>query len=218
MITLPIKNDGSPLSVLFIGAHSDDIEIGCGGTVLSLLEGEQDVSVLWVVLSGRQKRRREAEEGCARFLSKASTKAIKFGSFTDGFFPSEKAAIKGFFESELKAFNPDIIFTHSGNDLHQDHQVINQLTWNTFRNHLVLEYEIPKYDGDLGNPNMFVPLSQSQMDDKVAILLNVFESQSDRHWFRDDVFRGLASIRGMQCASTSGYAEAFYNRKTILTF
>ena len=217
MLHLGLKTKSKSTNVMFIGAHSDDIEIGCGGTILSLLESQADVEVTWVVLSGRKERRREAELSASRFLENATNKKIKFGSFTDGYFPSEKAAVKGFFESELKSVNPDVIFTHARGDLHQDHNVVNQLTWNTFRDHLILEYEVPKYDGDLGNPNVFVPLTSTQIEAKVSILEDVFKSQAGRHWFRDSLFRGMAAIRGMQCASASGYAEAFYNRKAVLT-
>ncbi|NND71970.1 MAG: PIG-L family deacetylase [Rhodothermales bacterium] len=216
MIGLGLGSRGEPTRIMFIGAHSDDIEIGCGGTILKLLSERPEIEITWVVLSSNKRRRLEAEKSASRFLSAASSKAVRFGSFTDGFFPSEKAAIKGFFESELKGLNPDIIFTHTRGDLHQDHQVVNQLTWNTFRNQLIFEYEIPKYDGDMGNPNVFVSLTESQLDDKLETLLDVFSSQGNRHWFRDSLFRGIAAIRGMQCAAPSGYAEAFYSRKIVL--
>ncbi len=219
MISLSLKGENRAAPrFMFIGAHSDDIEIGCGGTILNIQRDYPGASFAWVVLSGNKKRRREAEEGAARFLSEATDKTIRLGSFTDGFFPSEKAAIKGFFESELKSINPDIIFTHTRDDLHQDHQVVNQLTWNTFRDQLILEYEIPKYDGDMGNPNTFVPLSEEDLDMKTKILMDVFSSQAERHWFRASLFKGLAAVRGMQCASTSGFAEAFFSRKAVLKF
>lgn len=205
-----------PPRFMFIGAHSDDIEIGCGGTILNLQQSYPQASYSWVVLSGNKTRRLEAEQGASRFLEQATDKTIRLGSFTDGFFPSEKAAIKGFFESELKLRKPDVIFTHARDDLHQDHQVVNQLTWNTFRNQLILEYEIPKYDGDLGNPNTFVELSSEDINSKCGILMDVFASQNKRHWFRRNLFEGLAAIRGMQCAAESGYAEAFYSRKAVL--
>lgn len=217
MIELGLKAtpDRSP-KFMFIGAHSDDIEIGCGGTILNIQRAYPEAAFLWVVLSGNKARRLEAEQGASRFLESASNKTIRMGSFTDGFFPSEKAAIKGFFESELKMDEPDVIFTHARDDLHQDHQVVNQLTSNTFRNQLILEYEIPKYDGDIGNPNTFVELSTDDIKTKCDILMDVFASQSKRHWFRKSLFEGLAAVRGMQCAASSGFAEGFYNRKSVL--
>jgi LmbE family N-acetylglucosaminyl deacetylase len=205
-----------PLRILCLGAHSDDIEIGCGGTLLRLLAEHPGSSVHWVVFSANPDREREARASAAAFLADAGEQKVWVKQFRESFFPSVWVEIKEFFEEVRKAVNPDVVLTHHPKDLHQDHRVIAELTWNTFRNNLVLEYEIPKYEGDLGQPNLFVPLSRSQADRKVELLLKHFASQASRSWFRADTFHGLMSIRGVECAAADGRAEAFHARKLVL--
>jgi LmbE family N-acetylglucosaminyl deacetylase len=203
-------------SVLLLGAHSDDIEIGCGGTVLRLLEANPGASVFWVVFSGQANRAKEAEASAARFLEKAKTQTVEVHQFRDGFFPSELARIKTYFEELKGKMDPDVIFTHYRDDLHQDHRVINELTWNTYRRHTVLEYEVPKWDGDLGHPNVYVPLSEEQAQRKVEILMECFGTQRGKHWFDEETFNGLMRLRALECNAESKRAEAFYGRKVTI--
>jgi LmbE family N-acetylglucosaminyl deacetylase len=201
--------------VLCLGAHSDDIEIGCGGTVLKLLRDHQGVQVLWVVFSGRGSRSREARSSAGAFLAGAQRTRIVVKQFRDGFFPVHAEAIKEYFEAIKSTFEPDLVFTHSRDDRHQDHRVLSDLTWNTFRNHLILEYEIPKYDGDLGIPNFFVRLDEEVCRKKVGYLCRYFQTQANKHWFSEDTFRALMRLRGIECASPTAYAEAFFCRKCV---
>jgi len=201
--------------VLCVGAHSDDIEIGCGGTVLNLVENSKDIEFYWLTLCSNPDRASEAQRSANAFLRRASKKTIVVKSFRDGFLPYIGAPIKETFE-ELKPFKPDVIFTHYRHDLHQDHRLVCELTWNTFRNHFILEYEIPKYDGDLGTPNVFVPLSEAVCRAKVDRLMRYFGSQRDKQWFSEDLFRGMMRIRGVEAASRTGLAEAFYCRKMLM--
>jgi LmbE family N-acetylglucosaminyl deacetylase len=201
--------------ILCIGAHADDIEIGCGGTLLQILDAHPGLSVCWVVLSSDEKRKQEALDSANGFLAKAKDNEILIRDFQDGFFPYIAGPIKRFFET-LKAFSPDLIFTHYGKDAHQDHRLASRLTWNTFRDHLILEYEIPKYDGDLGQPNVFVSLDRDICAQKVARVLKVFGSQRDKHWFTEDLLMSLMRIRGMETRSRTGLAEAFHVRKLAL--
>jgi LmbE family N-acetylglucosaminyl deacetylase len=200
--------------VLCLGAHSDDIEIGCGATILELT-ANGPVDVTWVVFSGNAARAREARRSAKRFLARARRVDLIVRSFRDGFFPFVGTEIKEFFET-LTASAPDVIFTHCRHDRHQDHRLISDLTWNTFRNHNVLEYEVPKYDGDLAAPNFFVPVSAAHAARKVRYLRSVFASQRDRHWFADETFFGLMRVRGLECRAPQHYAEAFYSRKSVL--
>jgi LmbE family N-acetylglucosaminyl deacetylase len=209
------RKAAGPLKVLCLGAHSDDIEIGCGGTILRLLASQQEIDIVWVVFGAGSKREQEARASAALFLSQAKNKNIIVKNFRDGFFPFEGAQIKDFFE-ELKATSPDLIFTHYRKDAHQDHRLIEELTWNTFRNHLILEYEIPKYDGDFGQPNVFVPLDQEIYKKKVRYLMEAFETQRSKQWFGEDTFLALMRLRGMECVAPGGHAEAFYCRKLVL--
>ena len=203
---------GGPLRLLGVGAHSDDIEIGCGGTILTWTSA-LPVEVTWIVLSADDEREREARAAAARFLAKAAGSHVDVKRFRNGFFPHEGASIKDYFESLKAGPAPDIILTHTADDRHQDHRVVNELTWNTFRNHLVLEYEIPKYEGDLGQPNLFVPLSAGVASRKVEMLMTSFPSQAARPWFRRELFLGHLAIRGIECHAPSGSAEAFHARK-----
>jgi LmbE family N-acetylglucosaminyl deacetylase len=202
-----------PLRVLCLGAHSDDIEIGCGGTVLELLARGSAVDVEWVVFSAQGKREREARASAREFLRGARRRRITVKKFRDGFLPYHGAAVKNAFESLKRRVDPDIVFTHYRDDRHQDHRLLSDLTWNTFRNHLILEYEVPKYDGDLGTPNCFVPLSKRTCARKVEYLKAAFGSQRDKHWFTPDTFHALLRLRGLECRAKDGFAEAFYGRK-----
>jgi LmbE family N-acetylglucosaminyl deacetylase len=204
------------LRVLVIGAHADDIEIGCGGTLLRLAAIYPDAEVLWVVLSAEAGRDEEARLSAAEFAAGFASSRVILGGFRDGFLPYSGDIVKSFFEGLKSEISPDVIFTHQRADLHQDHRLASELTWNTFRDHLILEYEIPKYDGDLGAPNVFVHLDASIVTRKVELLLGRFRSQLDRRWFTEDLFRSLLRLRGMESNSPSGQAEAFYCRKLVL--
>lgn len=217
MLSISSLQDGSRFKILCIGCHSDDIEIGCGGTILHLLAGNPKIEVSWAVFSsGGSEREKEARKSAALFLDKAKKKELIVKDFRDGFFPFEGAKIKSVFEEELKNRTPDLIFTQNRKDAHQDHRQIAELTWNTFRDHLILEYEIPKYDGDLGQPNFFVPLDKSTYEKKIRYLIDAFQTQRSKRWFEPETFKALMRLRGMECNSPSGYAEAFYARKVIL--
>ena len=202
--------------VLCLGAHSDDIEIGCGGTILSLIEKSNRIEFYWLVLCANPERTAEARRSANAFLARARKKTIVVKPFRDGFLPYLGPPVKECFEELKKVFTPDIIFTHCRHDLHQDHRLVCELTWNTFRNHLILEYEIPKYDGDLGQPGVFVPLAPEVYRRKVECLMEVFDSQRQKHWFQEETFLSLMRLRGMECNAPSGYAEAFYCRKLVL--
>jgi len=199
--------------VLALGSHADDIEIGCGGTILRLLASQADVEIHWIVLSGDSDRAEEARVSAESFLDGAAQRRIVLNDFRDGFFPYEGARVKEFFERLKAEVTPDVIFTHQRHDLHQDHRLVCELTWNTFRDHLILEYEIPKFDGDVGTPNFFVHLDERTCEDKIARVMTHFASQLDRRWFTADLFRSLLRLRGMEAGSPSGLAEAFYGRK-----
>lgn len=203
------------LKVLLLGAHSDDIEIGCGGTVLSLLERRR-LDLRWVVFSAIGPRATEARRGARAFLGGRAAKAVQLHGFRDGFFPAQFAAIKESLEATAREFTPDVVFTHAREDRHQDHRVVSDLAWNTFRRSLVLEYEIPKWDGDLGRPNCYVPLSAAVMRRKSRLLMRTFASQRGKDWFDERTFEGLARLRGMECRASEGYAEAFHGRKLVL--
>ena len=198
--------------VLAIGSHADDIEIGCGGTLLALTRERSDLSVTWVVLTAEGSRADEARASAESFLAGAGSADVEIFGHRESFFPYCGADVKETFE-QLKAVEPDLILTHARHDLHQDHRLTCELTWNTFRDHLILEYEIPKYDGDLGAPNVFVPLDEAIVADKLRLIRTHFPSQADRHWFDEELFRGLMRLRGMECATR--YAEAFTCRKLV---
>ena len=216
MITFePNFPTGRPPRLLFIGAHSDDIEIGCGGTVLQLLKSYPDARIRWVVLSSEDGRDCEAAAAAAALLSEAREPEISIEQFRGAYFPSESAKIKDYFET-LKSFEPDLVFAHCREELHQDHRIVGELTWNTFRDHGILEYEIPKYDGGLGSPSCFVPLSSEAVERKIEVLMSAFRSQHGKRWFAPETFLGLMRLRGVECNAASGYAEAFYARKLVL--
>ena len=217
MLPLNLPDDASaPLQILCLGAHSDDIEIGCGGTILHLLSCYSNLEVIWVVFSSGREREREARASAALFLQQARQKKILVKNFRDGFFPYQGLQIKEFFEELKKDSDPDIVFTHYRQDRHQDHRTISDLTWNTWRRHLVLEYEIPKYDGDLGSPNCFVPITRRIAARKIKHICDVFQTQSNKAWLTPDTFQALMRLRGVECAAPDDYAEAFYCRKLIM--
>jgi LmbE family N-acetylglucosaminyl deacetylase len=202
-----------PLRVLFVGAHSDDIEIGCGGTVLRLAREYPRLEVQWVVFSADEVRAEEARRGAALFLRGVARAEVLIYAFRDGFFPAQLEAIKERFEA-LKAFDPQLIFTHARADRHQDHRVLSDLAWNTWRSQTILEYEIPKYDGDLGQPNLYVRLEPEVLERKIEYLMQAFATQRSKHWFDPETFRALPRLRGMESATR--YAEAFYARKVVI--
>ena len=217
MLPLMARRAGeAPLRLLAIGAHADDIEIGCGGTIAKLVEQGSLAEVCWVVLTGESKRADEARASAEALLAEVPSRRVILKDYRDGFFPYDGAEIKGFFEELKREVSPDVIFTHQRSDLHQDHRVTCELTWNTFRDHLVLEYEIPKYDGDIGGPNLFVPIEESLCRRKIDHLMEHFGSQLSKRWFKEDLFSGLLRLRGMECNSPTSYAEAFYCRKAVL--
>jgi LmbE family N-acetylglucosaminyl deacetylase len=216
VLTLGLGTGGATaLEVLALGAHSDDIEIGCGGTLLRLAQAVPQLKVTWVVLSAAGDRGDEARAGAEAFLQGAAEAEIEVERFQDAFF-RYGPAVKEYFERLKAKVSPDLILTHHGSDLHQDHRLVAELTWNTFRDHLILEYEIPKYDGDLGSPNVFVHLDDEVCRRKVEALLGSFPSQAGKPWFDEDVFRALLRLRGMESRSPSRLAEAFYGRKLVL--
>lgn len=202
--------------VLCLGAHSDDIEIGCGGTIRKLVDQSTDLTVYWVVFSATGVREREARSSAEDILAATKKSIIKIKTFRNGFFPYIAMEIKEFFESLKSLPTSDLILTHYRNDRHQDHRIVSELTWNTFRNHLILEYEIPKYDADLGSPNIFVTLNDDQLKGKQEHLVKHFKSQHGKQWFTNDTFASICRIRGIECNSPTGFAEAFYGRKVLL--
>lgn len=201
-------------TILCLGAHSDDIEIGCGGTLLNLQHQHPAAKIVWVVFSAEYPRDCEARRSAHAFLSNGLQHEVRVHSFRTSFFPYQGEAIKEKFESIKQQYSPDLVLTHYRDDRHQDHRLISDFTWNTFRAHLILEYEIPKYDGDVGAPNVFVPLTDHTAEKKVSHLMSHFQTQSNKHWFTPDLFQAMMRIRGMECGTR--YAEGFYARK--LTF
>jgi LmbE family N-acetylglucosaminyl deacetylase len=217
MISLSVGRAGKRLSVLCLGAHSDDIEIGAGGTILSLIAQGVRLEVTWCVASATGRREGEARASAADFTAGAESVSLELGSFDDSFFPVQMREIKEWLAAIRGRSAPDIVFTHRRDDAHQDHRVINQITWNLFRDHQILEYEIPKWDGDLGRPNIYVPLSREGAERKVELLLRHFGSQRSKDWFDAETFMGLARLRGMECRASEGFAEAFTLRKACLS-
>jgi LmbE family N-acetylglucosaminyl deacetylase len=206
----------SPFRILCLGAHSDDIEIGAGGTILTLLQRHPRTDVHWVVFGAPQQRGDEARASAAGFLDAAREARVTVHGFRDGYFPAEFVPLKDAFEALKREFEPDLILTHQRADHHQDHRIIAELTWNTYRDHLILGYEIPKYDPDLGNPNVFMPLEEDIAERKVAALMEHFASQRSKRWFTPETFRGLMRLRGVQAAAPSGLAEGLFGPKLWL--
>ena len=215
MLTVDAGRALHPRHILCLGAHCDDIEIGCGGTLSRIIATRPDVSVTWVVMGSTEQRAQEALVSAHSLLASAGKRTVVIRSFRDGFFPYQGSALKEYFEELKGAVTPDLVFTHYRNDLHQDHRLVSELTWNTFRDHMILEYEIPKFDGDLGNPNVFMWLDAETCRAKVTNILGSFKSQADKRWFREETFFALLRLRGMEANAPSGYAEAFYGRKVV---
>ena len=200
--------------LLCLGAHSDDIEIGAGATVLRVVRENPDVEVTWCVLSGNELRQEEARRGAEHILGPRTARSVLLKDFTDSYFPEQRRDIKQFFEQSLKQVDPDLILTHARADAHQDHRMVNELTWNTFRSHQIWEYEIPKWDGDLMQPNLYVPVDADDVTTKIKVLREVFASQRSKHWFDEETFCGLMRIRGLE--SNARYAESFVARKFVV--
>ena len=214
MRALDLARPGRALKVLAIGAHSDDIEIGAGGAILSWIASGAEVSVDWCALSAPGERADEARASAMEFLAGAARADIHLSDFRDGYFPAERTAVKDWVEGLKRLETPDVILCHQRNDAHQDHRLVCELVWNTFRDHLILEYEIPKWDGDLGQPNVYVELSEDVLARKIELLHKHFGTQRSKAWFDDETFRGLARLRGVECRAR--YAEAFFARKLLL--
>ena len=205
----------SELKILCLGAHCDDIEIGCGGTVLKLIENYSNITVYWVIFSSNEQRAQEAIVSSNTFLKEVSQKKVEIKNFQDGFLSFQGKEVKECFEQLKQEFSPDLIFTHYRQDRHQDHRLISDFTWNTFRNHLILEYEIPKYDGDLGIPNFFVHLDEAVCRRKIQYLMDAFPTQNNKQWFTEETFSSILRIRGIESNSPSKYSEAFHCRKIV---
>jgi LmbE family N-acetylglucosaminyl deacetylase len=207
--------EAPPRRLLAIGCHADDVEIGCGGTILSLIRSRPDLEVTWVVLGAHGEREAEARASAGDFLAGVAAAEVIVHGFRDAFMPYIGEAVKEGFE-DLKRVQPDIVLTHARDDRHQDHRLACELTWNTFRDHLILEYEVPKWDGDLGRPNLYVPLGDDVVERKLDLVLRHFPTQAGKHWYDAETFRGLMRLRGLECASPSRYAEAFYAPKVVV--
>ena len=210
----PGKEDG--LNLLCLGAHCDDIEIGCGGALLALQDKYSINTIRWEVFASTPARKKEAEAAAHSFVDSKSSLQLSIHSYRDAFLQESWSDIKEDFEGIKQSFQPDLILTHFGQDKHQDHRLISELTWNTFRNHLILEYEIPKYDGDLGQPQIFIPVTDGQAQKKVDILMDAYLSQAGKHWFEADTFLSLMRLRGLECGGEQKYAEGFYLRKGMI--
>lgn len=203
--------------ILCLGAHSDDIEIGCGGTLLRLIRENPSLHVHWVVFGGQKEQRAaEAKASAARFLRGAATSEFVIGQFRDAYMATQYVEVKDFFEAHLKNVKPDLVFTHFRDDRHQDHRLLSDLAWNTWRDHTILEYEILKYDGDLGRPNLYAPIPEDLCRRKIELLMEGFPTQAGRQWFTEDTFWGMLRIRGVEANSPTKFAEAFHARKLVI--
>jgi LmbE family N-acetylglucosaminyl deacetylase len=216
MQRLSLSSGSAPLRILCLGAHSDDIEIGCGGTLLQWLRDHPSLEIVWAVASAANDRKVEARKSARALLRRAKHSEIFLGEFEDGYFPASFGPLKAFFQSVRNSIAPDVIFTHRLEDRHQDHRIVAELTWQIWRDHLILEYEIPKYEGDLGQPNAYVPLDSKIAQLKVEHLMRYFDSQRSKPWFVAESFSSLLRVRGIESKAASGLAEAFYARKFIL--
>jgi LmbE family N-acetylglucosaminyl deacetylase len=212
---LPLSLPDRPLRLLCLGAHPDDVEIGAGGTILTLAADRRLAAAMWVVLTGTGERAAEARGAAARFAEPVQPE-VRVEGLRDGYLPAAWGDAKDLLEAAARAFEPDLVLSHRADDAHQDHRAVAEITTTVFRDHLVLEYEIPKWDGDLGRPNVYLPLTAAAMERKAELLRACFPSQAGRDWFEDDTFRALARLRGVECRAPEGYAEAFTGRKLVL--
>lgn len=216
MLNFQLSNEpGERLKILCLGAHCDDIEIGCGATLMRLLDEHPNAEVLWVVFSSNETREIEARKSAEIYLKNHKNFKIEINQFRNGFFPYIAQDIKEYFEQLKQSFDPDLIFSHYLLDRHQDHRTIAELTWNTFRNHTILQYEILKYEGDLKTPNFYSIINSGYLEKKVNLLLSCFISESDKHWFTKESFMALMRIRGVESGGVTGYAEGFHADKII---
>jgi LmbE family N-acetylglucosaminyl deacetylase len=213
MLSLDLARPGERLCVLCLGAHSDDIEMGTGGAILHWIASGVRLEAHWCVLSATGARATEATASAADFLTGAANAIVELASFKDSYFPFQGDELKGWFTGLKTRINPDVILTHRRDDAHQDHRAVSELTWNAFRNHLILEYEVPKWDGDLGQPNGYIPLAAAVLGHKIELLITHFGTQRSKDWFDAETFRGLGRLRGVECRAPEGYAEAFMLRK-----
>jgi LmbE family N-acetylglucosaminyl deacetylase len=214
---IPILDTSRVQRILCIGAHCDDIEIGAGGTLLRLIAQQPALEVRWLVLCAADPvRAAEARDSFARFCAGAVSSALVLHAHADAFLPWRGEAVKQDFEALKREYVPDLVFTHHGADRHQDHRLVSELSWNTWRDATILEYEIVKWDGDLGQPNVYVPLDETTRKRKAELLLQCYPSQRARPWFAEEVFNASMRLRGVECNAPSGYAEAFHARKLVL--
>ncbi len=214
---IPFASFANVKNVLCLGAHCDDIEIGAGGTILRLIEAHPHLHFHWVVFGGKDpSREAEARTAAAKFCYGSAGFSVDIQAYADSFFQYSGEAIKKHFLTIREAFAADVVFTHHADDRHQDHRLINEFTWNTFRNHQILEYEIPKWDGDLSRPSIYSPLSEATMQKKTDLLMELFGSQRSKAWFTPDTFKAVMRLRGLECNSPSGFAEAFHSRKVVI--
>jgi len=216
MLELILPAGPTSPALLLLGAHCDDIEIGMGATVRRFCTRRPDARIMWVTLGSDEARAGETRAAAARFLADARNATVVVKSFRESYFPYIGAELKDFFETLKLQIVPDVVFTHWRYDVHQDHRSVSELTWNTFRNQLILEYEIPKYDGDLRTPNVYVPISRRELDAKIDILMECFPSQQRRPWFTPETFQATARLRGIECNAPEGFAEGFHCRKSML--
>ncbi|HVY36596.1 MAG TPA: PIG-L family deacetylase [Polyangia bacterium] len=216
MLAASLGAPGAPLRILCLGAHCDDIEIGCGGAVLRLLAERPGSTVRWVAFASNPAREVEARAGAAAFLEKAADRQVVIHKFRDGYLPFQGAEVKDAFEAAKADFRPDVVLTHHRHDRHQDHRMVAELTWNTYRDHAILEYEIPKYEGDLGTPNLYLPLTEAVARRKIDLIVRSYPSQAGKRWFRPETFEAVLRLRGIECNAPDGFAEAFHATKLVI--
>lgn len=216
MLAASLGAPGAPLRILCLGAHCDDIEIGCGGAVLRLLSERPGSTVRWVAFASNPAREAEARAGAGAFLEQAADRQVVIHKFRDGYLPFQGAEVKDAFEAAKADFRPDVVLTHHRHDRHQDHRMVAELTWNTYRDHLILEYEIPKYEGDLGTPNLYLPLPEPVARRKIELILRSYPSQAGKRWFRPETFEAVLRLRGIECNAPEGFAEAFHATKVVV--
>jgi LmbE family N-acetylglucosaminyl deacetylase len=216
MLAASLGAPGAPLRILCLGAHCDDIEIGCGGAVLRLLAERPGSTVRWVAFASNPARESEARAGAAAFLEKAADRQVVIHKFRDGYLPFQGAEVKDAFEAAKADFRPDVVLTHHRHDRHQDHRMVAELTWNTYRDHVIFEYEIPKYEGDLGTPNLYLPLTEAVARRKIDLVVRSYPSQAGKRWFRPETFEAVLRLRGIECNAPDGFAEAFHATKLVI--